>query len=261
MGSFPYLSWSIIELMECCICKCKQKNFIHRHIITLDLAKTWDLTPDQIKGFNHRESDYCHQCGSSLRSRSLAQAIMRCYPESKTKYFVNWVEWAKKKGLAIAEINYCGQLHPFLARNPGTITSQYREHTLRGRIANWLNGIRAEDITDLSYKSDSFDLVLHSEVLEHVDDTKKALKECQRILKPNGFCLFTVPLIPNRTTKRRARLERKTIRYYGKPSYHGSGEEDNLVFWEFGGDMIKMYALNIVLSDQKNFIWVLKIKK
>lgn len=249
--------------MRCTICKFKQRSYEYRDIITTDLAKIWKLVPEEIRGFNRRESSFCHRCGSSLRSRALAEAIMQSYPESKVKYFVDWVEWAKTKRLTIAEINYCGHLHQYLSKIPGIKTSQYRESTWRARLANILKGIGSEDMTDLSYKSNSFDLVLHSEVVEHINDTKKALAECKRILIPGGICLFTTPLIINRKTKRKAVIDEKmkTIKYYGTPSYHGSGEEDNLVFWEFGGDFIRKNKLKVALAYPEDYTWVLKIEK
>jgi len=51
------------------------------------------------------------------------------------------------------------------------------------------------DMTDFSlpFKSDSFDLVLALDVIEHVDDDIHALTECRRILKAEGLLIVTVP--------------------------------------------------------------------
>ncbi|MBI5044386.1 MAG: class I SAM-dependent methyltransferase [Candidatus Levybacteria bacterium] len=49
-------------------------------------------------------------------------------------------------------------------------------------------------IYDLDYKDNSFDLVICSEVLEHVDDPEKALKELVRVSKK--YCLLSVPNEP-----------------------------------------------------------------
>ncbi len=48
------------------------------------------------------------------------------------------------------------------------------------------------DITKLKYKNNTFDLVLCSDLLEHVDD-KRAVREISRVLKPNGIFIFSVP--------------------------------------------------------------------
>jgi len=249
--------------MQCWVCGFKQNSYEYKDIVTADLSRSWKLTPRETEAFNRRESSYCRNCGSSLRSRALAEAIMKNYPESKSKYFIDWVDWAKERKLAIAEINYCGHLHKYLAEIPRIKVSQYHENTWRARLANLVKGIRSEDITHLSYKSNSFDLVLHSEVLEHVYDVGKALAECRRILKPDGVCLFTTPLIMERKTKQKAKIDEKTkkVKHLGVPSYHGSGEKDNLVFWEFGGDFIIKNRLTVALAYPRDYVWVLKLKK
>jgi SAM-dependent methyltransferase len=56
-----------------------------------------------------------------------------------------------------------------------------------------LGSVRLGSILDLPYPSDSFDLVLATDVIEHVDDDLTALSEIQRILRPGGFALITVP--------------------------------------------------------------------
>ena len=50
-----------------------------------------------------------------------------------------------------------------------------------------------EDIQDLSFKDDSFDLILCNHVIEHVPDDRSALKEMARILRPGGKAIITIP--------------------------------------------------------------------
>lgn len=45
----------------------------------------------------------------------------------------------------------------------------------------------------LNFSSNFFDVVFHNEVLEHVQDDVKTLKECLRVLKPNGHLVFFTP--------------------------------------------------------------------
>lgn len=49
------------------------------------------------------------------------------------------------------------------------------------------------DVTKIPLKSNSVDIMFSSEVLEHVDNYKKALKEMSRVLKKNGKLILTVP--------------------------------------------------------------------
>ena len=49
------------------------------------------------------------------------------------------------------------------------------------------------DIRELNIENSSQDLVICSEVLEHVPNFERVLNECKRILKPNGVLLISVP--------------------------------------------------------------------
>ena len=86
-------------------------------------------------------------------------------------------------------------------------------------------------MTQLPYPANAFDLVVHSDTLEHVADPHQGLRECRRVLSPAGACVFTVPVIVGRMTRSRRGLA---------PSYHGHAdcrEADFLVHTEFGADL------------------------
>ena len=54
----------------------------------------------------------------------------------------------------------------------------------------------AASLTEIPIKSASIDLVLCSEVLEHIDDDQSALDELCRVLTPGGWLLISVPTPP-----------------------------------------------------------------
>ncbi|MDQ7024462.1 MAG: class I SAM-dependent methyltransferase [Anaerolineae bacterium] len=49
------------------------------------------------------------------------------------------------------------------------------------------------NLYQLPYANNTFDAVILSEVLEHIDDDVAGLKEAYRVLKPNGVVAITVP--------------------------------------------------------------------
>jgi SAM-dependent methyltransferase len=49
------------------------------------------------------------------------------------------------------------------------------------------------DATAFAVQSNTFDLIVLADVLEHIDDDEKALAELRRILKPGGRLLISVP--------------------------------------------------------------------
>jgi len=54
--------------------------------------------------------------------------------------------------------------------------------------------MRKEDITNLSFKNDSFDVIICMHVFEHIDDDRKAMEEVFRVLKTGGKALLDVPI-------------------------------------------------------------------
>jgi ubiquinone/menaquinone biosynthesis C-methylase UbiE len=63
--------------------------------------------------------------------------------------------------------------------------------------ANEINsGLKVEkgDIYNINFKDHCFDVVLSSEVLEHLEYPEKAIKECKRV--SNKYCIFSVPNEP-----------------------------------------------------------------
>jgi 2-polyprenyl-3-methyl-5-hydroxy-6-metoxy-1,4-benzoquinol methylase len=50
------------------------------------------------------------------------------------------------------------------------------------------------DISDIPEKDNSYDVILCTEVFEHIPDPVKALKEFSRLLKPSGILILTTPV-------------------------------------------------------------------
>jgi ubiquinone/menaquinone biosynthesis C-methylase UbiE len=145
----------------------------------------------------------------------LAKAIMTCYGfNGLLKEFVNKRE-AKK--LKILEINPAGHLTQYLQKLPGHTLKMYPEI----------------DMMNLPFGNDSFDLVIHSDTLEHIIDPVKGLSECNRVLDIGGYCIFTIPMIVDRLS---------VTREDAAPSYHGAKDQhslDMIVYTEYGADAWK----------------------
>ena len=88
-------------------------------------------------------------------------------------------------------------------------------------------GARCEDITRLTLPDASLDLVVSSDVLEHVPDLGAAFAETARVLRPGGQHLFTVP--PRERTRRRPADD---------PEYHSDPLDPKgiLAVWDIGPD-------------------------
>lgn len=199
-----------------------------------ELGRQWDLTSALYEWFDLREGAKCGRCGNSLRTRQLASAIVGQMNQKLGTTHTSLRELCDDKraaGLAVAEINGSGGLHPFLKRLRGLRYSEYGSTS---------PDVPSEDLSALSYSDGTFDLVLTSDTLEHVPDVPRALAEIRRVLKPGGLHVFTIPVIWDRTTRKRASATNCELIHHLPPSYHGSPSSnaaDFLVFHEFGGDV------------------------
>lgn len=92
------------------------KKWIRKSIISDPLAKAWKLNNSERKKFDLRESQFCPNCKNSARDRALAEAIIKTFSYPDVHSLKDWVEFAKKEELRIAEINSCGNLHKILKK-------------------------------------------------------------------------------------------------------------------------------------------------
>jgi SAM-dependent methyltransferase len=145
-----------------------------------------------------------------------------------------------KAGYSIYNVESNGALHRALARHSGYVCSEYfGAEYASGQV---VGGIRHENLQRLSFADRSFDLVLTSDVLEHVPEPYLAHREILRVLKPDGRHIFTVPY--DQSAERdevRARLVEGKIEYFAEPLYHGDPvrpEEGVLVWTIFGRGML-----------------------
>ena len=126
------------------------------------------------------------------------------------------------------------------------------------------DGAVCEDITALTLGDESLDLIVSSDVLEHVPSLDKAFSETARALRPGGAHLFTVP--PRAKTKKRAEVIDGKIHHIETPEYHRDplSPQGILTFWDVGFDLpqiISSGALDIRIvcgpvGDDGRVVWV-----
>jgi SAM-dependent methyltransferase len=208
-----------------------ESNFEYSEIINDDLARQWGVSKKQKHAFSSRESRQCKNCLAIYRNRQFSQVLCENYGYKKNiKCLRDLIEDSNFRNLKIAEINACGPLHQFFAKLPNLAYSEFDSEDPK---------IRSEDLDHLTYKDKSFDLVVTSDTLEHVPDYMKALSEIHRVLKPSAKHIFTIPVIWKRKTSRRAEFSNmKKIEYMLEPAYHGPVAEANLVWTDFGYDVL-----------------------
>lgn len=199
------------------------------------LVDSWRIDSRWKRMIERREGLGCSVCGAVSRYRYLAWVVMKEFGALDLGYrsFSDYADSVNFKQLRVAEINGCGALHPYLDRNPCLAYSEYGSAD---------PAIPSENLLGLSYPDSEFDLVLTTDTLEHVPDLSAALAEIERVLKPGGRHIFTVPVVwDGRKTLQRAALDGEEVVHLQPPSYHGVWSEQNpdrLVFHEFGDDAL-----------------------
>ncbi len=144
---------------------------------------------------------------------------------------------------------------------------------LEYKSGTFINGVLHQDVCDLSFHDNYFDIIVSNDVFEHTYDFKKAFAECYRVLKPGGHLVFTVPFSINRDRSIiRAKLVNEELIYLEEPIYHGDPirKFGSLVFADFGWDLLDflkqlgfrvelLYFFSptfLILHGPASFLWV-----
>jgi SAM-dependent methyltransferase len=137
--------------------------------------------------------------------------------------------------LDVLELDPASPLGPIFRGARSYTRSYFREHVAPG--TNRADGAVCQDITRLTFPNDSLDLIVSSDVLEHVPDAGAAFRESARVLRPGGAHIFTVP--PRSTTIRRAYMHDGQLVHLTSPEYHSDPLSPSgiLAFWDYGPDL------------------------
>jgi SAM-dependent methyltransferase len=103
------------------------------------------------------------------------------------------------------------------------------------------HGYRSEDLENMTFEDESFDLVITQDVLEHLFDPEKAFAEIARTLKPGGAHIFTTPLVRKLKPSLRSAIldENGEVKHLEPPVYHANPVDRNgsLVTVQWGYDI------------------------
>ena len=101
------------------------------------------------------------------------------------------------------------------------------------------NGVFNQDIENLTFPNESFDLVITEDIFEHVRNYEKGFKEIFRVLKKGGYHIFTIPFYFDRYTIKRVDTSGDKDIPILPPEYHISKTGKIITYRNFGIDLFK----------------------
>ena len=225
------------------------------------LAEAWSLV--RLRELRLRVAR-CPFCGPTILLRLCAEDHgLRCVRCAASAIHLA-MGWALRDHVAdlaardVCEFSARGPLSQWLRRSARSLSgSEYFPDLASGQSRD---GVRCEDMQQLSHADRSFDLLVHTEVLEHVPDDARALRETHRVLREGGLMLFTVPLYDGEITIERARFDDAGhVHHLLPPVYHLDPlrAEGILAFRDYGRDIVQrvhaagFHAVRILQPDPR----------
>ncbi len=195
---------------------------------------------------NLRETGRCRRCGATNRNRQLAFVAARAAGEQTDRHVGSLAGLRDLTHLVVYNTEAQGALHDQLREMPGYLCSEYLgpDHEPGEVVGDTTH----QDLLSLSFADGSIDIVLSSDVFEHVPDPYRAHAEVHRVLRPGGHHVFTVPFHINEHAHLddvRARIDDAgEVLHLADPIYHADPvrPEGVLVFTIFGLEMLVRLA-------------------
>jgi SAM-dependent methyltransferase len=180
-------------------------------IIALRRAAEDDLVPQNEDPF---EIDgHCVVCGSDSRFQIGSMYARGQYPDSR--FMPNWREHLDCVScgyvncvratlhILAQEVSPASNWKVYLTEQVTPLFRWFNERFANVTGSEYLGadvepgtmrgGIRHEDIQSLSFADACFDLIVSLDVLEHVPEPSRAIRELRRCLKPGGVLLLSAP--------------------------------------------------------------------
>lgn len=199
------------------------------------------LAPLLIEHDNLRETAICGRCHSRTRQRQIAYVLCQALSVARNRGIRCLKDLAGIESLVIYNTETKGAVHDCLSRRPDYLCSEYLGPGLESGAV--VEGIVHQDLMKLSFATDSIDVVLTSDVFEHVADPYRAHAELFRVLKRGGRHVFTVPFYQTEFLDEvRSRVdEHGALVHLKEPVYHQDPvrpEEGVLVYTIFAVEML-----------------------
>ena len=189
----------------------------------------------------YRESLTCSECLATSRYRSIARGILKAVKlrtgiEAQSLADLSREEPSVRLAVYDTQVpfRYARDAYPipeFLSRC-GWIDLSISRYSPAVKLGKKLGpNLTNQNLEKLTFPRGSFDIVITSDVLEHVRLDEAAHREIRRVLKPGGAHVFTVPHIRSAETRVRIRIadpdDPSQDEYVMEKEYHGDANAED----------------------------------
>jgi SAM-dependent methyltransferase len=181
-----------------------------------------------------RNSAICIHCHSVSRQRHVAYCITKALEH---KNINSYIDLRKREDITLYFAETETPLIKTLNGLSSVVTSEYFDDCKFGEKKN---DILCQDLQNLTFENNTFDIVVSQDVLEHVQDWVLASKEIYRVLKPGGAHVFSIPFyFTSRTKKLFDNINGKFVPVVEPVEYHGDGIRGKIpTYNHFGFDIL-----------------------
>jgi hypothetical protein len=188
---------------------------------------------------SRREGFLCPTCGSSLRYQHQAQVIVSLLGHQTTTDLATLAAGSSRfHALRIYEPGLVGPFRQHLGRLPGYQQSYFWSQVAVGQHHE---GVRCEDLEHPTYAPDSFDLIITSDIFEHVRRPWHGFRALFGVLERGGVHVMSIPTEHplSATSQPRVDTSGDGDRLLKPAVYHGSPNDPrgSLVYTDFGADL------------------------
>ena len=202
-----------------------------------------------------RETLQCRVCLSTMRHRSLVEKFLNHVGIANARDLISVNEISKNdlSKISILDTDAFSPMSKILRGHPNYFVSSFSSdkplNTLLGENHYNIN------LECIGFPDNFFDLILTSDVMEHVRDIDTAHFEIARILKPGGKYIFTVPYDSNCDDEHLLiEVNEGGDKYLVPPQYHGDPVNGGIVAYRVFGQRIFKDLQNIGFEVKLEYI-------